>query len=73
MPDSELKHQSQIRLNALGESLAKAFSVDGILDNESIDALMERLDELNVSRDFALESACQRTNRLLSNTSNQVI
>ena len=73
MHQQELRDQSKTILNSLGESLAKAFSLDGNVDDDAIEALMERLDEIGVSRDFALESAVERTSRLLANTANQAI
>ena len=71
MPEQELKQQSQTLLSALGESLAKAFG-GGVADDDAISAMLERLDEVSIPREIALDSACERTTRLLSNTANQV-
>ncbi len=70
MPENELKQQSKVILNALGQSFALAFALeDG--EDDSITALLERLDEVGVSRDVVLDSANARVTRLLSNTANQ--
>lgn len=73
MPVTKLREESKLILNELGKSLARAFSPVGVEDDESITALLERLDELNISREFALDNAIERTSRLLANTANQTV
>ena len=66
----DLRAKSKVILNDLGESFARAFSIDDQPDDVAINILLQALDNVNIPREVALDQSNARVSRLLNNPAN---